>query len=138
MDTIPGAKKTTPFTFRDLDVWRLARSFSSDIYRACAAPKMRTHYAFCDQIGRAGLSVPSNICEGNDRSSNRESLYFLKVARGSLYEVETQLWIARDVGWMEEETYEKLMLKRGEIERMLGGLIRFRQNRLRSSGAPKS
>lgn len=82
-------------------------------------------------MGRAALSVPSNIAEGNDRSSNKDALNFLRIARGSLAELETQLWIAHDVGWLDAETYHLLHEKRGEVERMLGGLIRVRQQRLK-------
>ena len=128
--------KPRAFTFRDLLVWRLSRSLSADIYRACASPQLRCHYGFCDQIGRAALSVPSNIAEGNDRTSNKDALNFLRIARGSLAELETQLWIAHDVGWLEEETYHRLCEKRGEVERMLGGLIRVRQQRLKALSQP--
>jgi four helix bundle protein len=82
-------------------------------------------------MGRAALSVPSNIAEGNDRSSNKDALNFLRIARGSLAELETQLWIAHDVGWLDTETHRRLCEKRGEVERMLGGLIRVRQQRLK-------
>jgi four helix bundle protein len=83
-------------------------------------------------MGRAALSVPSNIAEGNDRSSNKDALNFLRIARGSLAELETQLWIAHDVGWLDPESYRRLCEKRSEVERMLGGLIRTRQNRMKS------
>ena len=83
-------------------------------------------------MGRAALSVPSNIAEGNDRSSNKDALNFLRIARGSLAELETQLWIAHDVGWLDAETYHSLCEKRSEVERMLGGLIRTRQARLKA------
>jgi four helix bundle protein len=86
-------------------------------------------------MGRAALSIPSNIAEGNDRSSNKDALNFLRVARGSLAELETQLWIAHDVGWLDSQAYLQLCEKRGEVERMLGGLIRTRQNRLKSDEA---
>ena len=83
-------------------------------------------------MGRAALSVPSNIAEGSDRSSNKDALNFLRIARGSLAELETQLWIAHDVGWLDSETYRRLCGKRSEVERMLGGLIRTRQARLKT------
>ena len=83
-------------------------------------------------MGRAALSVPSNIAEGNDRSSNKDALNFLRIARGSLAELDTQLWIAHDVGWLDAETYRNLCEKRSEVERMLGGLIRTRQARLKN------
>ena len=79
--------------------------------------------------------MPSNIAEGNDRSSNKDALNFLRIARGSLAELETQLWIAHDVGWLDGETYRRLCEKRSEVERMLGGLIRVRQQRLKADQA---
>ncbi len=79
--------------------------------------------------------MPSNIAEGNDRSSNKDALNFLRIARGSLAELETQLWIAHDVGWLDAETYRRLCEKRCEVERMLGGLIRVRQQRLKADQA---
>ena len=118
------------FTFRDLLVWKLSRSLTSDIYRLCDTEKLRTRYSYCDQIGRAALSVPSNICEGDERGTNKEALRFLMIARGSLAELETQLWVGHDMGWMTTETYQQLEQKRTEVARLLGGLIRSRKNRL--------
>ena len=132
MDPSTPPSKQGVFTFRDLNVWKLSRTLSADVYRACSSPMLRPHYALCDQMGRAALSVPSNIAEGNDRSSNKDALNFLRIARGSLAELDTQLWIAHDVGWLDAETYRNLCEKRSEVERMLGGLIRTRQARLKN------
>ena len=132
MDPSTPPSKQGIFTFRDLNVWKLSRTLSADVYRACSSPMLRPHYALCDQMGRAALFVPSNIAEGNDRSSNKDALNFLRIARGSLAELETQLWIAHDVGWLDAETYRNLCEKRSDVERMLGGLIRTRQARLKN------
>ena len=132
MDPSTPPSKQGIFTFRDLNVWKLSRTLSADVYRACSSPMLRPHYALCDQMGRAALSVPSNIAEGNDRSSNKDALNFLRIARGSLAELETQLWIAHDVGWLDSESYLRLCEKRSEVERMLGGLIRTSQARLKA------
>ncbi len=132
MDSSTSPERPNVFTFRDLKVWKLSRSLSADVYRACSLPGLRQHLALCDQMGRAALSVPSNIAEGNDRSSNKDALNFLRIARGSLAELETQLWIAHDVGWLDTESYHRLCEKRSEVERMLGGLIRTRQARLKN------
>ncbi|NBV48577.1 MAG: four helix bundle protein [Verrucomicrobia bacterium] len=132
MDPSTSPERPNIFTFRDLKVWKLSRSLSADVYRACSLPGLRQHHALCDQMGRAALSVPSNIAEGNDRSSNKDALNFLRIARGSLAELETQLWIAHDVGWLDEESYKRLCEKHSEVERMLGGLIRTRQARLKN------
>jgi four helix bundle protein len=126
-------QSTNPFTFRDLMVWKQSRSLASDIYRLTETPKLRGHYAYCDQLGRAALSVPSNIAEGDERGTNKESLRFLFIARGSLGELETQLWIGQDIGWIEPTAYRQLSEKRADVARLLGGLIRMRQQRLKAS-----
>jgi four helix bundle protein len=126
-------QSTNPFTFRDLMVWKQSRSLASDIYRLTATPKLRGHYAYCDQLGRAALSVPSNIAEGDERGTNKESLRFLFIARGSLGELETQLWIGQDIGWIEPDAYRQLSEKRADVARSLGGLIRMRQQGLKAS-----
>lgn len=79
------------------------------------------------------MSVPSNIAEGDERGTNKESLRFLFIARGSLSELETQLWIGHDLGWIEPEDYRKLSERMGNVTRLLGGLIRMRQKRLKAS-----
>ena len=113
--------------------WKHSRALASDIYRLCSTSKLRGHYAYCDQLSRAALSVPSNIAEGNDRGTNKESLRFLLIARGSLSELETQLWIGHNLGWIEMAEYQRLSERRAEVARLLGGLIRMRQERLKSS-----
>ena len=124
---------THPFTFRDLLAWKQSRSLASDIYRLTETRKLRGHYAYCDQLGRAALSVPSNIAEGDERGTNKESLRFLFIARGSLGELETQLWVGQDIGWIEPAAYRQLSEKRADVARLLGGLIRMRQQRLKAS-----
>jgi len=130
---LSGPKNNAPFTFRDLTVWKQSRGLASDIYRLVGTPKLRGHYAYCDQLGRAALSVPSNIAEGDERGTNKESLRFLFIARGSLGELETQLWIGHDIGWIEPDVYMRLTEKRTDVARLLGGLIRMRQQRLNAS-----
>ena len=126
-------QNNTPFTFRDLLVWKQSRALAGDIYRLVGTPKLRGHYAYCDQLGRAALSVPSNIAEGDERGTNKESLRFLFIARGSLSELEIQLWIGHDLGWIEPEDYRKLSERIGDVTRLLGCLIRMRQKRLKAS-----
>lgn len=79
--------------------------------------------------------MPSNIAEGDERGTNKEALRFLFIARGSLSELETQLWVGHDLGWIEPGEYRRLSEKMGTVARLLGGLIRMRQQRLKSSGS---
>jgi four helix bundle protein len=133
MDT--RAPDDGPFTFRDLIAWKKSKSLAEDIYRLTDSEKLAHRHAYCDQLGRAALSVPSNIAEGNDRGTNKESRRFLLIARGSLSELETQLWIGHDLGWIESAELRRLSDSRTEVARLLGGLIRMRQSRLRESEA---
>jgi four helix bundle protein len=129
----PRTQNNTPFTFRDLLAWKQSRTLAADIYRLVGTPKLRGHYAYCDQLGRAALSVPSNIAEGDELGANKEALRFLFIARGALSGLETQLWIGHDIGWIEPEAYRLLSEKTTVVARLLGGLIRMRQQRLEAS-----
>ena len=77
--------------------------------------------------------MPSNIAEGDERGTNKESLRFLFIARGSLGELETQLWIGHDLGWIESDDYREICERMGDVTRLLGGLIRMRQRRLKAT-----
>ena len=81
-------------------------------------------FALGAQLRRAAVSVPSNIAEGNGRQRRRDYVRFLLIARGSLQEIETQLLIARDLGYVPAEVIEHADQLTGEVGRMLAGLIR--------------
>ena len=87
-------------TYRDLEVWQKAMAFVEDVYKAVKAFPQEEQYGLSDQIRRAAVSIPSNIAEGFGRDSNAEFLRFLSIARGSLYEVSTQLEIAHRLGYL--------------------------------------
>ncbi len=94
-----------------------------DVYRCTQAyPKIET-YGLTSQLRRAAVSVPSNIAEGQARRSTGEFKQFLGNAKGSLAEVETQVLISRDLGYLENHVTEKLLEATAEIGRMLNGLL---------------
>jgi four helix bundle protein len=94
-----------------------------DVYRCTQAfPKIET-YGLTSQLRRAAVSVPSNIAEGQARRSTGEFKQFLGNARGSLAEVETQILISRDLGYLENQVSEKLLDATAEVGRMLNGLL---------------
>ena len=94
-----------------------------DIYRSTQAfPRMET-YGLTSQLRRAAVSVPSNIAEGQARLSTGEFKQFLGNARGSLVEVETQILIARDLGYLESRESENLLGAAAEVGRILNGLL---------------
>jgi four helix bundle protein len=110
-------------SYRDLVVWKKSMTFVLDIYRCTQAfPKIET-YGLTSQLRRAAVSVPSNIAEGQARRSTGEFKQFLGNARGSLREVETQILIARDLGYLEQNQSETLLGAASEIGRMLNGLL---------------
>ena len=87
-------------TYRDLEVWQKSIAFVEDVYKAVKTFPREEQYGLSDQIRRAAVSIPSNIAEGFGRDSNAEFLRFLAIARGSLYEVSTQLEIAHRLGFL--------------------------------------
>jgi four helix bundle protein len=94
-----------------------------DVYRCTQAfPKIET-YGLTSQLRRAAVSVPSNIAEGQARLSTGEFKQFLGNARGSLVEVETQILIARDLGYLHNDQSESLLAATSEVGRILNGLL---------------
>jgi four helix bundle protein len=92
-------------------------------YRATARFPKDELFGLTSQLRRAAVSIPSNIAEGQGRLSEKEFRYFLGQARGSLMEVETQLQIAENLGYLETEPKHKLMETCAEVGRILNGLI---------------
>jgi four helix bundle protein len=107
---------------RDLVVWKRAMQFVTDVYRVTNTFPREELYGLTNQLRRAAVSVPSNIAEGCGRSSKKEFHQFLCHARGSLLEVETQLEIAQNLGYLSDKSVRELLSKTNEIGRMLNGL----------------
>ena len=78
----------------------------------------------CDQLQRAVVSISSNVAEGAAKPSDADFARFLDTALGSAYEVETQLTIAKNIGYISDELYNHLISIDNEIEQQLGGFIR--------------
>ena len=107
---------------RDLEVWQKAMKFVTDVYQLTQAFPRQELYGLTSQLRRAAVSVPSNIAEGCGRSSKREFALFLCHARGSLLEVETQLEIARNLGYVPDDKFNEALSESNRIGRMLNGL----------------
>ena len=110
-------------SFRDLVVWQKAMTLVTEVYRATASFPKDELFALTSQLRRAAVSVPSNIAEGQGRLSKREFHYFLGLARGSLMEVETQVQIASNLGYLKAETVSDLLSISAEVGRVLNGLM---------------
>ncbi len=111
-------------SFRDLQVWQLAVEFTTSIYVLTRKFPKVEQYALIDQIHRASVSIPSNIAEGAQRQSRKEFINFLYISYGSCAEVETQLTIAKKLGYVNDSECLDAISRLTEIEKMLNGLIR--------------
>ncbi|MGE0109536.1 MAG: four helix bundle protein [Bdellovibrionales bacterium] len=110
-------------SFKDLDVWKKAICFVTDIYRLSQTFPKEERYGLVSQMRRAAISIPSNIAEGRGKRSTKDFIRYLNIAYGSSAELETQLIIANNLGYAEEEGVEALVERLYETNRMLSGLI---------------
>jgi len=116
--------------FKDLKVWQEGKEFAKEVYALVKHLPKEENYALGDQLRRAAVSVASNIAEGYGRQSDKDYIHFLKFARGSLNEVETQLLLAVDFGYLTEEQISKALGIIANEARMLTGLINAVAKRL--------
>jgi four helix bundle protein len=115
--------------FEDLDVWKRAVRLSVDIYKELYQLK---DLGFKNQITRSGLSVPSNIAEGFERTSKKESISFLSYAAGSCGELRTQIHIGGEIGYINKAKGEEWLKEANEISSMIKGLIKTRRKFIES------
>ena len=109
--------------FRNYKVWRDAVSYATMIYKVTAEMPWFEKKGICDQLQRAVVSISSNIAEGAAKPSDIGFAHFLDMSLGSAFEVETQLTISRNIGYISVDLYESLLDDLMEIERQLNGLI---------------
>jgi four helix bundle protein len=119
-------------SYQDLMVWQEGIELSLLIYEASSKFPATEKYALCDQLQRASVSVPSNIAEGNQRSSTKQYLHFLSIARGSLAEVNTQIIIAYRLGYLSEDKYTQISKKISSEGALLNGLINALNKKIQS------
>ena len=110
-------------SYKDLEVWKKSVSLTLEIYKLTLKFPKEELYGLTIQIRRAIVSLPSNIAEGRSRGHVNEFIQFLKIAYGSGAELETQLIIAKEMGYITEKDYLSSTEKLSEIMRMLNGLI---------------
>lgn len=111
--------------YTELDVWKKAREFASHIYLLTSKfPKEET-YGLTSQIRRCAVSVPSNIAEGSGRQHQKETIQFLAIARGSLYELETQIYVSFDIGFISEIQLNECIFIIETLGKLINGYIRY-------------
>lgn len=109
--------------YKDLIVWQKSRELVYHIYLLTQKLPDNELYSLINQIRRAAISIPSNIAEGYSRGADKEFIYFLRIAKGSAAELETQLILCQDLNYLSKEETKKAMRLNDEVIRMLGTLI---------------
>jgi len=110
--------------FEEIESWQLGRELVKAVYAICRIGAFAKDYGLKDQIQRAAVSICSNIAEGFERSGNKEFANFLWIAKGSAGEVASQLYHAKDNGYITEEEFNDLQLKTEAIRGMLYNFIK--------------
>jgi four helix bundle protein len=114
--------------FEDLEVWKLARTLTKEIYIKSGHGQFDRDRDLKSQIRRAAVSVMSNISEGYERGGNQEMIQFLSIAKGSSGEVRSQLYVARDLGYIEAEECDRLMDAYKKLSIMLNNFMESLKN----------
>ncbi len=111
-------------TYRDLLVWQKSRLLTKEIYTLTAGFPKTEMFGLTTQMRRAAISIMSNLAEGQGRRRSRDQVHFYFIARGSLLELESQLFITADLGYVAEESLKSILMRTEETGRLLNGLIR--------------
>jgi four helix bundle protein len=115
-------------SYRDLLAWQKGIELCEGIYHVSRCLPPEELYGLTSQVRRAAVSVPSNIAEGAGRNTSGEFIHSVGHSRGSLFEVETQLIVARRVSYLSEAQLQPLFQVTDEIGRLTAGLIRSLSN----------
>lgn len=111
-------------SFTDLISWREAHKLAVLIYKITDAFPQKEIYSLVDQMRRSAISISSNIAEGFSRQGKKEKLQFYYTAKGSLTELQTQLLLARDVGYIKKEIFDSVAKQTIQVSKLLNGLIK--------------
>ncbi len=120
--------------FEDIDAWQQARKLTRQIYKVTSDEVFSRDFNLCNQLRRASISIMSNIAEGYERDGNNEFIQFLSIAKGSVGEVKSQLYIALDQRYIDEQLFEQLSEKLSHIAGMISKLMKYlRQSNIRGT-----
>ena len=112
-------------SYRELLIWQKGMDITEKVYQLTKSFPMEEQYGLTSQIKRSSISIPSNIAEGYGRNSTKSYLHFNKIARGSLFELETQLLLANKLNFIKnEEDYATIMYLITEESKMISSFIK--------------
>lgn len=116
--------------YTELDVWKECRKLTSAIYYITKDFPSEEIYGLTNQTRRASISIISNIAEGTGRNTTKDALHFFYISRGSLFEAEAQLFIAKDLGYITEEKLKEIHLQFTSCKKLLNGFINYHKSKL--------
>jgi four helix bundle protein len=116
-------------SFTDLTTWKEGHKLVIAIYQQTMLFPREELYSLVDQMRRCAVSITSNIAEGFSRQSEKEKIYFYCISRGSISELQNQLLIARDIGYLKREDFDTMAEQTIIVQKLLNGLIRSIKNK---------
>ena len=124
--------------YKLLDVWQLSINTVKDVYVLLRELPSLERYGLADQIRRSSVSIPSNIAEGHGRNSNKEFSRFLLIARGSVSELETQLILCCELGYISKDSCSEIFNKLQRISKMIYSLVNYLEKDISKDQRPKT
>ena len=118
--------------YKKLNVWQFSRALASKVYVKTKEFPQEERYGLTNQIRRCVISIPANIAEGCGRRSNKDTLRFLYISRGSIYELETHLFISLDLDLIGQDVFDDLNRDLEECKKLLHGFINYFKKRFNS------
>ncbi len=120
-------------TFEDIQVWKRGHETALKIYQLSNTTELDKDFGLKNQMRRSAVSITSNIAEGFDRNNNKEFIYFLRIAKASSSELRSQLLLARDLNYIDENDFSALNRELIEIGKMLTGLMVYLRRKVMKS-----
>ena len=111
--------------YTDLDVWIEARKLANMSYAITNNYPKEEMYGLINQLRRCAVSVPSNIAEGIGRQTTKDTIHFLHIARGSLYELETQIYISINQDYISKEQFDLFLKQITSCKKLLNGFVNY-------------
>jgi four helix bundle protein len=122
---VKGGKLMSAKKFEDLEIWKDARFLVGEIYKITSKIKFSKDYGLKDQIQRAAVSIMNNIAEDFEREGNVEFIRFLSISKGSAGEVRSLLYVAKDLGYINDEEFQLLFNSSVQLIKRISKLISY-------------
>ena len=114
--------------FRNLKIWMNAMQITTNVYLLVRKLPYEERFDLSSQLRRSSVSIPSNIAEGSSRMSAKERAHYVEVAIGSAFELETQLLIAKNVGYLTEQEVESQIMELSELQKSMNKYVEVVRN----------